>query len=102
MFLKVFEWLFGHKTYQLQQASYPADHKGFEALNKDNPILPPYFPLKLKKCIVPADNFFACLEKNSIPNGEKDVARNAVVTCAEGLEEYKKCMERFVGPRASR
>jgi hypothetical protein len=32
-------------------------------------ILPPFFPLKTKKCADVAQVFFACYEKESFPNG---------------------------------
>lgn len=62
--------------------------------------LPPYFPLKLRACMVPADDFFACFTRESTPNGDQDVSRRAVLACAEQLELYKKCMDSYVGPRA--
>ncbi|KAI8816771.1 uncharacterized protein EV422DRAFT_571524 [Fimicolochytrium jonesii] len=65
-------------------------------------LLPPYFPLKLRKCIDVADTFFACFEKESFPNGDPNVAREAVRKCAVPLDAYKACMEKFVGPRAER
>ncbi|KAI8806995.1 hypothetical protein BJ742DRAFT_814068 [Cladochytrium replicatum] len=67
-----------------------------------DPKLPPYFPLKLRRCQDQAERFFGCFEKNSIPNGDKDVARSAVVTCQQELLDYQKCMDAFVGPRAKR
>ncbi|TPX64373.1 hypothetical protein SpCBS45565_g05923 [Spizellomyces sp. 'palustris'] len=66
------------------------------------PLLPPYFPLKLRKCADVADTFFSCYERASLPNGDKDVARKAVTECSEQLAAYKRCMEKFVGPRAER
>ncbi|KAJ3292398.1 hypothetical protein HK104_005315 [Borealophlyctis nickersoniae] len=65
-----------------------------------DPRLPPYFPLKLRKCQEVADTFFACFEKESFPNSDKDVARKAVTTCGEHLAAYQNCMEKFVGPKA--
>jgi hypothetical protein len=62
--------------------------------------LPSYFPLKLKKCEQSAQAFFSCFESESTPNGDKDVGRKALTTCAQSLEEYKKCMDSFVGPKA--
>eukprot|EP00842_Homolaphlyctis_polyrhiza_P002627 jgi/Hompol1/3365/HPOL_003224-RA len=64
-------------------------------------LLPSYFPLKLRKCAAPADSFFTCFETESIPNGEADVARNAVSKCREQLIAYKECMDNFVGPKAA-
>ncbi|TPX55956.1 hypothetical protein PhCBS80983_g04904 [Powellomyces hirtus] len=68
----------------------------------DDAVLPPYFPLKLRKCAEVADTFFACFEKESFPNGDPAVARKAVGRCTESLTAYKNCMEKFVGPRAER
>ena len=94
--------------------------------------LPSYFPLKLKKCTIPADAFFACFDHESLPNGvchhlafwneayfvtkkkyksllvcsipcgfkDKDVARKALATCSDLLQDYKKCMNKYVGPTA--
>ncbi|KAI9104715.1 hypothetical protein DFS34DRAFT_563134, partial [Phlyctochytrium arcticum] len=64
--------------------------------------LPDYFPLKLRKCTDVADPFFSCFERESLPNGDPDVARKALVTCRPQLEAYKKCMDKFVGPRAEK
>ncbi|KAJ3391893.1 hypothetical protein HDU92_008739 [Lobulomyces angularis] len=58
--------------------------------------LPSYFPLKLKKCVDPADSFFSCFDTNSIPNGDKEVARKAVNICSKELQAYKKCMEKYL------
>lgn len=66
----------------------------------DDVRLPGYFPLKKRACIEPSDEFFHCFSKNSIPNGDQDVARKAVIACKEQLELYKQCMDKFVGPRA--
>ncbi|KAJ3135107.1 hypothetical protein HDU89_007528 [Geranomyces variabilis] len=81
----------------LQQPPAPA-----VAASSEDTTLPPYFPLKLRKCAQVADTFFACFEKESFPNGDPAVGRKAVATCAEPLAAYKACMEKFVGPRAER
>ncbi|KAJ3159273.1 hypothetical protein HDU86_001876 [Geranomyces michiganensis] len=72
------------------------------AASSEESTLPPYFPLKLRKCAKVADTFFACFEKESFPNGDPAVGRKAVSTCSEPLAAYKACMEKFVGPRAER
>ena len=65
--------------------------------------LPPYFPLKLSKCAIPADAFFGCYEQASVPvPGQPNPGLQALQSCAESLQAYKSCMEAFVGPRAPR
>ncbi|KAI8899884.1 hypothetical protein BC833DRAFT_583960, partial [Globomyces pollinis-pini] len=64
--------------------------------------LPPYFPLKLRKCAIPADTFFACFEVESAPNGDVLAGRKALATCSKQLELYKQCMDKFVGPKAKK
>ncbi|KAI9008030.1 hypothetical protein BC832DRAFT_402819 [Gaertneriomyces semiglobifer] len=64
--------------------------------------LPPFFPLKVKKCAEVADTFFACFEKNSLPNGDKEVGRKALMQCQEQLQAYEKCMERYLETRPGR
>ncbi|KAI8610407.1 hypothetical protein BC830DRAFT_1069871 [Chytriomyces sp. MP71] len=59
--------------------------------------LPGYFPLKLKKCGDVSESFFGCFDFNSIPNGEKDVGRQALIKCKDQLELYKECMDRYKG-----
>ncbi|KAJ3277002.1 hypothetical protein HDV01_000054 [Terramyces sp. JEL0728] len=62
--------------------------------------LPPYFPLKTKKCAKVSEAFFDCYETESAPNGDKDVGKKALITCAQQLGLYKDCMDKFVGPKA--
>ncbi|RKP03174.1 hypothetical protein CXG81DRAFT_9871 [Caulochytrium protostelioides] len=62
--------------------------------------MPSYFPLKLRKCADPADDFFACFEGKAMPNGDPEVARRALAQCQETLRAYKDCMQSFVGPSA--
>ncbi|KAH6563306.1 hypothetical protein BASA50_002391 [Batrachochytrium salamandrivorans] len=64
-------------------------------------LLPSYFPLKLKKCAVPAEAFFACFETEATPNGDPDIARKAIGKCSEQLIAYTACMSNFVGPKAA-
>jgi hypothetical protein len=61
--------------------------------------LPPYFPLKTKKCAAVADHFFSCFEKESLPNGDVKVGSKALETCQEQLEAYKSCMDKFTTPK---
>ncbi|KAJ3342314.1 hypothetical protein HDU83_006167 [Entophlyctis luteolus] len=57
--------------------------------------LPPYFPLKVKKCQDASDSFFDCFDFNSVPNGDKDVGRKALSKCGSQLQAYKACMDEF-------
>ncbi|KAJ3070413.1 hypothetical protein HDU98_006577 [Podochytrium sp. JEL0797] len=59
--------------------------------------LPPYFPLKLKKCADVTDSFFDCFDYNTVPNGDKDLGRKALLKCSTQLNLYKECMDRFTG-----
>ncbi|KAJ3286567.1 hypothetical protein BCR33DRAFT_665226 [Rhizoclosmatium globosum] len=59
--------------------------------------LPPYFPLKLKKCADVSDSFFDCFDFNSAPNGDRDVGRQALIKCGTQLKLYKECMDKFKG-----
>ncbi|KAJ3395572.1 hypothetical protein HDU80_010288 [Chytriomyces hyalinus] len=59
------------------------------------PRLPEYFPLKLKKCTDVSESFFGCFDFNTIPNGDKDVGRQALIKCGDQLKLYKECMDRF-------
>ena len=62
-------------------------------------MLPSYFPLKTKKCNDVAQVFFSCLDKESIPNGDPQVGKKAVLTCNQQLEAYKSCMNKFKTPK---
>ncbi|KAI8909764.1 hypothetical protein EDD86DRAFT_190793 [Gorgonomyces haynaldii] len=53
--------------------------------------LPDFFPLKLKKCALQADSFFACFEAESQVDQSKSLK-----ACASYLEEYKKCMNTYL------
>ncbi|KAI8920647.1 hypothetical protein BC831DRAFT_478013 [Entophlyctis helioformis] len=83
---------------QVQQAEQQQQQQQHEAVDQ---VLPPYFPLKLKKCTVPAETFFACFETESVHNGNPDAARDSLAKCSEHLKAYKECMDKFVGPKAA-
>jgi hypothetical protein len=56
------------------------------------PKLPSYFPLKLKKCAIPADDFFSCFEENTT-NVSPNVGNEALLKCSKQLDLYKECMD---------
>ncbi|KAI8844264.1 hypothetical protein BC829DRAFT_400424 [Chytridium lagenaria] len=57
--------------------------------------LPPFFPLKLRKCADVADTFFGCFDDNTVPNGDKDLGRKALETCQDKMKLYVACMSKF-------
>jgi hypothetical protein len=69
----------------------------FPTNSMEEPKLPDYFPLKLKKCAIPADDFFACFE-TSADNGDK----NALLQCSAQLKLYKDCMDSLMQKRQKR
>ena len=61
-------------------------------MTKTQQTLPPYFPLKVKKCAIVADAFFTCFDSNftgESPNSGFD----ALETCSAQLKAYKDCMQ---------
>lgn len=59
---------------------------------KSIPLLPSYFPLKLKKCSIPADDFFSCFEENTVEISTNS-GPEALIKCSTQLQLYKECMD---------
>lgn len=57
--------------------------------------LPAFFPLKLSKCRIDADEFFACFESNATP-GTLDGGQIALHRCSTQMLKYSECMEKHM------